>query len=90
MEDSFCFDEIVERKGSGCIKWDAKMPVEVEGDVIPLWVADMDFPAAPCIRKAMQERMDHAKIVLSDSIIGFNLADYLIEAPAEPAEDSVG
>ncbi|MBQ7195757.1 MAG: pyridoxal phosphate-dependent aminotransferase [Bacteroidales bacterium] len=59
MEDSFCFDRIVERKGSGCVKWDAKRPVEVEGDVIPLWVADMDFPAAPCIRKAMQERMDH-------------------------------
>ncbi len=38
----------------------------------------------------MQERMDHAKIVLSDSIIGFDLTDFLIEAPAEPAENSVG
>ena len=59
MKESFSFDRMPERKGSGCVKWDEKPPVEVEGDVIPLWVADMDFPAAPCIREAMQKRMDH-------------------------------
>ena len=39
------FDELVERRGTGCVKWDeSKYP-----DVIPLWVADMDFKAAPAI-----------------------------------------
>ena len=55
----FDFDKIIPRKGSGCVKWDAKPPVEVDGDIIPLWVADMDFPAAPCIQKALEERVAH-------------------------------
>ncbi|MBO4446728.1 MAG: PatB family C-S lyase [Bacteroidales bacterium] len=56
----FNFDQIVPRKGTGCVKWDAQPPFGVSGeDIIPLWVADMDFQAAPCIRKAMQKRMDH-------------------------------
>lgn len=53
------FDTLVTRKGSSCVKWDAQPPVKVEGDVIPLWVADMDFPAAPCIRRALEKRVAH-------------------------------
>lgn len=36
----------------------------------------------------LQERMDNADIVLSDSIIGFSIADFLVEAPEETAEDA--
>lgn len=50
------FDEIVPRSGSGCFKWDSQ---GYGPDVIPLWVADMDFKAAPCIREALQKRLDH-------------------------------
>lgn len=53
------FDNIVNRMGSSCEKWDAEPSVPCEGDLIPLWVADMDFPAAPCIIKAIQKRLDH-------------------------------
>ena len=49
------FDELVERRGTGCVKWDeSKYP-----DVIPLWVADMDFKAAPAILEAVQKRAEH-------------------------------
>lgn len=49
------FDKIVPRRGTNSVKWDA----EKEDGVIPMWVADMDFQAAPCIRQALKERMDH-------------------------------
>ena len=39
---NYNFDEEISRRGTGCVKWD-----EMECDeVIPLWVADMDFKAA--------------------------------------------
>ena len=48
------FDKLVERRGSGSAKWD-----EAEEGVIPLWVADMDFPTAPCIIDALRRRVEH-------------------------------
>ncbi|MBO4719816.1 MAG: pyridoxal phosphate-dependent aminotransferase [Prevotella sp.] len=48
-------DELVERRGTGCVKWD-ESPSE---DVIPLWVADMDFKAAPAIQEAIKKRAEH-------------------------------
>ena len=58
------FDEIVERRGTGCVKWD-------EGpshDVIPLWVADMDFKAAPAIQEAVRKRAEHG--VFGYTVVG--------------------
>ncbi len=53
------FDEIVPRRGSGCVKWDAPSPAgPIDDDVIPMWVADMDFRAAPEIMDAIRRRMD--------------------------------
>lgn len=49
------FDEIVTRRGTGCVKWD-EMPSD---DIIPLWVADMDFKAAPAIQEAIRKRAEH-------------------------------
>lgn len=49
------FDEIVNRRGTNSVKWDE---VKEEG-VIPMWVADMDFKAAPCILKALKKRIEH-------------------------------
>ncbi|MBR1447370.1 MAG: pyridoxal phosphate-dependent aminotransferase [Prevotella sp.] len=49
------FDEIIERRGTGCVKWDESSFPEV----IPLWVADMDFRAAPAIRQAVSRRAEH-------------------------------
>lgn len=48
------FDEIVPRRGSDCVKWD-----EYPEGTLPMWVADMDFKAAPAILQALQRRLDH-------------------------------
>jgi cysteine-S-conjugate beta-lyase len=49
------FDSCPERKGFGSLKWD-----KYKGhDILPLWVADMDFRSAPEIIDALQARLDH-------------------------------
>lgn len=52
---NYDFDKITPRRGTNSVKWD----VAKENGVIPMWVADMDFQAAPCIRQALKERVDH-------------------------------
>ena len=49
------FDEIVNRRGTNSVKWDEAK----EEGVIPMWVADMDFKAAPCILEALKKRVEH-------------------------------
>ncbi|MBQ6278211.1 MAG: pyridoxal phosphate-dependent aminotransferase [Muribaculaceae bacterium] len=53
--DKFNFDEIVDRHGTHSVKWDKCD----NNDIIPMWVADMDFKAAPCIIDAMKDRLEH-------------------------------
>ena len=56
------FDELVERRGTNCVKWD-ESPSD---DVIPLWVADMDFRVAPAIQNALEQRVAHG-------VFGYNI-----------------
>ena len=56
------FDKSIERRGTNCMKWDEPAPFGESKDgvsLIPLWVADMDFEAAPCIREALRRRVEH-------------------------------
>ncbi len=55
------FDNVPGRFGTGSLKWDECKPGE-----LPLWVADMDFPAAPEIRAAIEERAAHG-------VFGYNI-----------------
>lgn len=48
------FEEIIERRESGCAKWNYYAE-----DVLPMWVADMDFRAAPAITAALQRCVEH-------------------------------
>jgi cystathionine beta-lyase len=50
----FDFNTPLVRRGSNCMKWDS-----LPDGVIPLWVADMDFPVAPAIQRAVQKRASH-------------------------------
>ena len=52
------FDELTDRRGTGCVKWDERPDANVNPslDLIPLWVADMDFKAAPAILEAVRKR----------------------------------
>lgn len=52
---AYNFDSKVIRRGTGCYKWDETK----EDGVIPMWVADMDFPTAPAIQEALRKRMEH-------------------------------
>lgn len=47
------FDRIIERRGTGCMKWD------VAQRELPMWVADMDFQTAPEITDAIVKRAEH-------------------------------
>ncbi|WP_106829281.1 MalY/PatB family protein [Parabacteroides pacaensis] len=51
----YSFDEIISRRGSNSYKWDT----EKDDDVLPMWVADMDFRTAPAIIDALKKRAEH-------------------------------
>jgi cystathionine beta-lyase len=53
------FDEIIDRSQTNSVKHDLKETVFGRKDVIPLWVADMDFRAPECISEAIKERASH-------------------------------
>ena len=53
------FDRVIERTGTHALKWDGRACQFGTEDVLPLWVADMDFAAAPAIVQALQARAAH-------------------------------
>ncbi|MDD4278018.1 MAG: PatB family C-S lyase [Candidatus Cloacimonetes bacterium] len=53
------FDTIIDRRGSGCFKYDALQLRYGKDDLIPLWVADMDFAVAEPIQAALAQRLKH-------------------------------
>ena len=57
--DQTYFDAPVAREGTDCEKWDAREAVFGRADVVPLWVADMDFACAPQIVEALCARAAH-------------------------------
>ncbi|MBQ0015485.1 MAG: pyridoxal phosphate-dependent aminotransferase [Bacteroidales bacterium] len=53
------FDEIFNRKGSDCVKYDRLEAIFGTADVDPMWVADMDFRSPEVILDAIRHRLDH-------------------------------
>ena len=53
------FDEVIDRRGSSCLKYDALAERYGRADLIPLWVADMDFKTPDFIVEALRRRLDH-------------------------------
>lgn len=60
MNTNYDFDRIIDRRGTASYKWDIK-----DGE-LPLWVADMDFEAAPPIKDAIIKRAQHG-------VFGYNI-----------------
>src|SRR5699024_5025527 len=52
--EQFDFDRVIDRRGTASVKWD-----RYPSDVLPLWVADMDFAAPPAVVEALQKRAAH-------------------------------
>lgn len=55
----FDFDEIIERHGTDCFKWDALPSMYGRDDLLPMWVADMDFRSPDFVMEALRRRCDH-------------------------------
>ena len=53
------FDEIVSRTHTDCLKFDRLQQFYGREDLLPMWIADMDFKTPPFIVKALRERLEH-------------------------------
>jgi cystathionine beta-lyase len=53
------FDTIIDRRGTSSSKWDRRKKDVGEDDVLPMWVADMDFPSPPPVLEALRKRVEH-------------------------------
>ena len=60
------FDEIIERNGTSSLKYDGKKRYFGTDDVLPMWVADMDFRSPDFIVNALEKRLSHG-------ILGYNI-----------------
>ncbi len=58
-QPSFDFDQVVDRRGSDSRKWGDVRARWGHADVLPMPMADMDFPVAPTIQHCLQGRLDH-------------------------------
>jgi len=59
LSDAFDFDREIDRTGTHSVKYDSRLAVFGKADVIPAWVADMDFAAPPAVTQALIERAQH-------------------------------
>ena len=69
---SFDFDRPVDRRGTHSLKWD----LYKGKDIIPLWVADMDFPVSPAIVEVLHEHVDHG--IFGYTIVPDELVDVVV------------
>lgn len=58
---TFDFDRHIDRRNTSSLKWELYR----DRDVIPMWVADMDFAAPPAVLDAMQRRIEHGVLAYS-------------------------
>jgi cystathionine beta-lyase len=86
LDDLSLFDRITERRATGSLKW-----ARYENrDILPMWVADMDFPSPAPILDAIRQRLDHG--ILGYSVATPDVADavlnYLLEKHSVRADAS--
>ncbi len=57
--EKYNFDTIINREGTNALKLDVLQKRYGRSDLIPMWVADMDFASPPCVKEAICERAQH-------------------------------
>lgn len=62
---AFDFDSRIDRAHTGSIKW-TRYGADTAGDMLPFWVADMDFKLAPAIAEALEARLAHGILGYSE------------------------
>jgi len=55
----FDFDKKIDRRNTNCLKWDYRKDFFGAADILPLWVADLDFEAPPAVKAAIIDRAKH-------------------------------
>ena len=72
MSKKYDFDQVIDRRGTGCVMYELCQQEFGRDDVLPMWVADMGFAACPEITRALADR------VLNHPIYGYSvpLEDY--------------
>ncbi|BCB05434.1 MalY/PatB family protein [Bacillus sp. KH172YL63] len=71
------FEQIIDRKGSSSVKWDLTKTVFGKDDVLPMWVADMDFLPPQEVLDALQARLDHG--IFGYTFVGDGAAESIKE-----------
>jgi cysteine-S-conjugate beta-lyase len=78
INDPYNFDTVIDRRGTASVKWD-----KYKGqDIIPMWLADMDFPSAPAVIAALHQRVEQGVFgypTVPDELIAVVLSMLLTE-----------
>lgn len=56
---TYDFDRAVDRRGTNCLKYDFARERGRSEELLPLWVADMDFETAPCVKQRLKKAVEH-------------------------------
>ena len=67
------FDKIIDRRGTSCIKYDFQVERRGRDDLLPLWVADMDFALPEDILEDIEDRISHGIFGYTDPILSRRL-----------------
>ena len=91
------FDEIYDRVGTDCTKWDGAIATYGQSIEVGMGVADMDFRAAPCITRALAERCAHENwgylrqpASYTDAVVEWNARRYGLEIDPATLEWTTG
>ena len=68
---TYDFDEVIDRRNTDCLKYDFAVQRGRPKDVLPFWVADMDFPIAQEIEDALVKRCQHGIFGYSEATDGY-------------------
>ena len=74
MTKVYDFDEIPERRGTSCVKHDMLKEIFGTDDLLPMWVADMDFYTPDFILDAIKERCQHEVLGYTFAPEGYKMA----------------
>ena len=84
------FDKVIDRNGTSAVKFDDVKEIWGRNDLMPLWVADMDFATAPFVTEAIKKRCEHPVLGYTSkpesyyqAIINWNKVRYGLEVEKE-------
>lgn len=79
MKQIYDFNDLIDRKNTCSTKLEAMKEIYGRDDLIPLWIADMDFLCPPAITKALKERVEHGVFgyVKADNAYYNSIIDWL-------------